>query len=184
MPYLLKVGLVHSQFETIHPFLDGNGRIGRLLITFLLCEGGLLKRPVLYLSRFFERNRGEYYDRLQSVRDKGDWEGWVAFFLRGVLDVSDQATATARKVVTLREEHRALVNDQMGRGAHKGLILLENLYLRPVVSIKDAVELTGLTYASANLMVGKLESLGVLREYTGKPRDRRFAYMPYLNLFD
>ncbi len=184
MPYLLKVGLVHSQFETIHPFLDGNGRIGRLLITFLLCEGGLLKRPVLYLSRFFERNRREYYERLQTVRDGGDWESWIEFFLRGVREVSNQATATAREIVNLRERHRALVSQRLGRGAHKGLVLLEDLYLHPVVSVNDVARVTNLTFASANELVKNFVGLEILREYTGRPRDRSFAYMPYLTLFD
>ncbi len=159
MPYLLKVGLVHSQFETIHPFLDGNGRIGRLLITFLLCEGGLLKRPV-------------------------DWESWIEFFLRGVREVSNQATATAREIVNLRERHRALVSQRLGRGAHKGLVLLEDLYLHPVVSVNDVARVTNLTFASANELVKNFVGLEILREYTGRPRDRSFAYMPYLTLFD
>lgn len=184
MPSLVKVGLVHSQFETIHPFLDGNGRVGRLLITFLLCEVGLLKRPVLYLSRFFEQNRREYYERLQSVRDSGDWVGWVEFFLRGVLAVSKQATTTARKIVKLRETHRTLVGQHLGRGAHRALSVLEYLYLRPVLSVHDVVNVTGLTFSSANSLVKKLGALDILQEYTGRSRDRRFAYLPYIELFD
>src|SRR5262249_24486028 len=109
LPLLVKVGLAHAQFETIHPFLDGNGRVGRLLITFLLCERGVLPKPVLYLSHYLKRHRQEYYDRLQAVRDSGDWEGWLEFFLRGVADVSAQATETARRVLLLREDHRALI---------------------------------------------------------------------------
>jgi Fic family protein len=184
MPYLLKVGLVHSQFETIHPFLDGNGRMGRLLITFLLCEGGLLKRPVLYLSRFFEQNRRDYYEKLQAVRDTGDWEGWIEFFLRGVLEVSSQAALTARRIVNLREEHRTLIGTRLGRGANKALLLLEELYFHPVVTVNEVVKVTGLTFASANDVVAKLQALGVLRETTGRTRSRVFAYMPYLSLFD
>jgi len=107
MPALLKVGLAHAQFETIHPFLDGNGRVGRLLITFLLCEKGILKRPLLYLSYYFKRNRTAYYERLQAIRDTGDWEGWLRFFLQGVYEVAQEATATERTIVDFRN-HQAI----------------------------------------------------------------------------
>ena len=109
VPILIKIGLVHAQFETIHPFLDGNGRVGRLLITFLLCQEGVLTQPVLYLSHYFKRYRMEYYDRLQRTRDLGDWESWIKFFLQGVAEVSEEATRTARAIVDLREKHRLLV---------------------------------------------------------------------------
>src|SRR6266568_9580869 len=106
LPLLLKVGLVHAQFETIHPFLDGNGRMGRLLITFILCSEGVLRKPLLYLSYFFKANRLEYYEYLQKIRDEGDWESWLKFFLRGVFEVAQEATTTARSIVQLRERHR------------------------------------------------------------------------------
>ena len=120
LPILLKVGLAHAQFETIHPFLDGNGRMGRLLITFLLREQGVLAKPVLYLSHFFKENRTEYYERLQAVRDNGAWEEWLAFFLRGVAKVSIEATETARRILKLREEFRATISDRFGHVGGNG----------------------------------------------------------------
>ena len=135
LPDLVQIGLVHAQFETIHPFPDGNGRVGRLLITFLLCERGILSAPVLYLSQFFMRYRPEYYERLQAVHDGGDWESWLAFFLRGVADVSAEATTTVRRILSLRERHRTLVTERLGRVAGDGLRLLERLYRQPFVTV-------------------------------------------------
>ena len=126
LPLLIKIGLAHAQFETIHPFLDGNGRVGRLLITFLLCERKVLEKPVLYLSWFFKQNRQKYYDELQSVRDNGTWEHWLAFFLRGVEVVSGQAAYTARKILALREEHRRVINENFGHTAANGHRVLEH----------------------------------------------------------
>src|SRR5581483_4764134 len=117
IPLLVTIGLAHAQFESIHPFLDGNGRVGRLLITFLLCERGALRKPVLYLSHFFKRHRQDYYEKLQAVRDRGDWEGWLAFFLRGVAEVSIEAAETARKILELRERHRKSITEHLGRAA-------------------------------------------------------------------
>ncbi len=184
MPLLIKVGLIHAQFETVHPFLDGNGRIGRLLITFLLCEKGILKLPLLYLSYYFKRYRSEYYDRLQAVRDKGDWEGWLKFFLRGVYEVAKEATETARKIVNLREEHRAKITTKLGRSASKALLLLEMLYFRPILSVHTVMEARKLTYANANKPIKDLCDLGLLEEVTGQRRNRRFSYGPYLSLFE
>jgi len=183
MPLLIKVGLIHAQFETVHPFLDGNGRIGRLLITFLLCEKGILKLPLLYLSYFFKRHRSEYYDRLQAIRDNGDWEGWLKFFLRGIYEVAKEATETARKIVNLREAHRALVTERLGRGASKALLVLEVLYYRPIISVHAAMKATKLSYANTNRLVKDLCNLGLLLELTGQKRNRRFSYEPYLSLF-
>jgi Fic family protein len=183
MPELIKVGIAHSQFETIHPFLDGNGRVGRLLITFLLCEKEILKRPLLYLSHFFKLNRAEYYERLQAVRDRGDWESWLKFFLQGVAQVAEEATANARRIVKMREEHRQLILDRSGRASAKGLQLLERLYFRPIVSVPTIMEITGLSFANANSLARLLETMGLLRETTGRKRNRRFSYQPYLDLF-
>lgn len=183
MPDLIKVGLAHAQFETIHPFLDGNGRIGRLLITFLLCEKKILKRPLLYLSYFFKRHRTEYYDRLQAIRDQGDWEGWLKFFLRGVYQVAHEATETARRIANIREDHREMVTGQLGRGAGTALTLLEELFRRPIVTVNRVREATQVSYANANNLVKQLSDLGLLRETTGHKRNRRFAYDPYLALF-
>jgi len=184
MPLLIKVGLIHAQFETIHPFLDGNGRIGRLLITFLLCEKGILKFPLLYLSYYFKRYRSEYYDRLQAIRDKGDWEGWLKFFLQGVYEVAREATETARKIVNLREEHRARITNNLGRSASNGLLLLEMLFFRPIISVNTIMEARKLTYANANKPIKDLCDLGLLEEITGQRRNRRFSYAPYLALFE
>jgi Fic family protein len=183
MPLLVKVGLIHGQFETIHPFLDGNGRVGRLLITFLLCQRGVLQRPLLYLSYYLKQNRTEYYDRLQAVRDTGDWESWLKFFLRGVYAVAQEATATARKVVDLREEDRRKITEHMGTSAAKGLVLLEQLYSRPVVDVAAVSQMAARSMANANELVRKLVEIGVLKEISGRKRDRKFAYSAYLDLF-
>jgi Fic family protein len=184
MPPLVKVGLAHAQFETIHPFIDGNGRIGRLLITFLLCEKNVLRRPLLYLSHYLKACRTEYYDRLQAVRDRGDWEGWLKFFFRGVASVSLEATQTARKIVDLRERHRKLLTSKMGRGTGSALALLETLFFRPVVSVKQVAEITEISFANANALVEALQKHRLLLETTGRRRNRVFAYQPYLDLFE
>ena len=183
VPPLLKIGLAHSQFETIHPFLDGNGRVGRLLITFLLCERGVLSKPVLYLSHYLKRHRSAYYDRLQAVRDEGDWEGWLAFFLRGVAEVSAQAAETAHRILYLREEHRSRITDRFGRAAGHGHRVLESLYKNPIVAVEDVRELTGTTYPAANQLVQRFVEEKILREITGQARNRRFRYDPYVRLF-
>lgn len=184
MPPLIKAGLAHAQFETLHPFLDGNGRVGRLLITFLLCEKQILQRPLLYLSHFFQRHRQEYYDRLQAVRDAGDWESWLKFFLRGVAEVASEATELARKIILLREKDRETVRRDLGKSASRGLQLLEALYRQPVVSVNSVKELLGISFANANLLIERLQTLEVLEEITGNRRNRAFSYEPYLRLFD
>ncbi len=184
LPLLIKIGLAHAQFETIHPFLDGNGRIGRLLITFLLCEAGVLQKPVLYLSHFFKRERQAYYDHLQAIRDRGDWEGWLQFFLRGIDEVSQQATETARRILQLREEHRTLITDNFGYSAGSGQRVLEAMYQRPILSVKDIKEITGTSFAAANNLVARLTDLGMIREITGQVRNRRFRYESYIRLFE
>lgn len=183
-PLLIKIGLAHAQFETIHPFLDGNGRVGRLLITFLLCEGGVLLKPVLYLSHYFKRHRQTYYELLQRVRDHGVWEEWLEFFLLGVAEVSAEATETARNILALREQHRGLITDHLGRAAGNGHRLLERLYERPIIAVNEVKELGGTTYPAANQLVQKLIELGILSEITGQARNRRFRYESYVQLFE
>jgi Fic family protein len=183
LPLLVRIGLVHAQFETIHPFLDGNGRIGRLLITFLLTEREALHQPVLYLSHYFKQRRQEYYDRLQAVRDEGAWEEWLAFFLRGVTAVSREAAETARRILALREEHRAAITTHLGRGAGNGHKVLESLYQRPIVSVQDVQGITRTSYASANTLINRLVEQKILVEITGYARNRRFRYDPYVRLF-
>ena len=183
IPPLVKIALAHSQFETIHPFLDGNGRVGRLLITFLLTEWGVLHKPVLYLSHYFRKNRQAYYEHLQAVRDSGAWEAWLVFFLRGVNEVAAEAADTARRILALREQHRTVITEHLGRVAGNGHKVLESLFDRPIMSVTDARALTGTTYVAANNLVGRLVSLGVLTEMTGYARNRRFRYEPYVRLF-
>ncbi len=183
LPPLVKIALAHVQFETIHPFLDGNGRVGRLLITFLLTERGVLHKPVLYLSHYFKQHRQAYYEHLQAVRDRGEWEAWLAYFLRGVIAVAGEAAETARRILLLREQHRAAITKGLGRAAGNGHKVLESLFDRPIVSVKDVEQLTGTTYAAANTLVGRLSNLGILIEMTGYARNRRFRYAPYIALF-
>lgn len=149
-PPLIKIARAHVQFETIHPFLDGNGRVGRLLITILLTEWAVLHKPVLYLSHFFKQHRQAYYEHLQSVRDRGDWEAWLAFFLRGVIAVAIEAADTARRIQLLREQHRSAITEQLGRAAGNGHRVLESLFDRPIVAVTDVQQMTGTTYAAAN----------------------------------
>lgn len=183
LPILIKIGLAHAQFETIHPFLDGNGRLGRLLITFLLTERGILQKPVLYLSYYFKKYRQEYYDRLQKIRDNGDWESWLSFFLKGIIEVSKEATETARKIILLREKHRLAITEKIGRSAGNGHKVLENLFDHPILSVKEIQKITATTFAAANTLVNKFVELGILSEATGYSRNRRFIYKSYIDLF-
>ena len=184
LPLLIRIGLMHAQFETIHPFLDGNGRIGRLLITLLLCENGVLHKPVLYLSHYFKRHRQSYYDLLQAIRDNGAWEDWLEFFLRGVAEVSVQAADTSRRILILRETHRNLITENLGYSAGNGHRVLERLFERPIVSVNEVRDFTRTTYPAANQLVERLVKIGILSEITGQPRNRRFRYDPYVGLFD
>ena len=183
MPALVKIGLVHAQFETIHPFLDGNGRVGRLLITLLLCEKEILLRPVLYISHFFKRHRDRYYERLQATRDDGDWENWLKFFLMGIAEVSLEATETARRIVALREKHREIITREFGRVAGNGMIVLERLFRHPIVHVNSIAELLTVSYPAANNLVAKFVEHGLLKEVTGQARYRRFRYGEYIDLF-
>jgi len=183
LPALIHCGLAHAQFETIHPFLDGNGRVGRLLITFLLCQQGILQRPLLYLSHYLKAHRTEYYDRLMSVRQDCAWEGWLKFFLRGIYDVSETATATARAILDLREAHRKTIGQRLRGNAH-GLLLLDYLFEHPVLNVRMVEQHLGCTYVTANKLVEHFVMLGLLRETTGWQRNRRYRYEPYLALFE
>jgi Fic family protein len=184
LPLLIEIGLAHAQFETIHPFLDGNGRIGRLLITFLLCERQVLLKPVLYLSYFFKRYRQQYYEQLQSVRDAGTWEQWLTFFLKGIVEVSGQATDTARRILDLREAHRRAITENLGRAAGNGHRVLEHLYEHPIVSVNEVQGLIATTYPAANDLVARMVDVDILREVTGQARNRKFIYQTYIQLFN
>jgi Fic family protein len=180
-PALVHAGLAHAQFETIHPFLDGNGRVGRLLITFLLVHRGVLHRPLLYLSVYLKRHRAEYYDRLMAIRNSGDWEAWLRFFLTGVAQTAEEATATARAILELREAHRRLIQEKTS--GVNGLRLLDLLFERPLVHVNLVKDSLGIAFVTANKLVEQLEGLGILNEITGRRRDRIFSYTPYVALF-
>jgi Fic family protein len=181
MPTLLKAALVHVQFETIHPFLDGNGRLGRLLITLILCSEGALSQPLLYLSLFFKRHRSRYYELLQSVRDQGDWESWVRFFLEGVEQSATEAVTAAQKIRALFSADRARIS-KMGRAAGTALRVQELLQRRPILSSGDASADLTLSAPTVRASLDALEAMGVVREVTGKQRDRLFVYGEYLDV--
>jgi Fic family protein len=182
-PVLIHCALAHAHFETIHPFIDGNGRVGRLLITFLLCQRGVLKLPLLYLSYYLKRNRLEYYDRLMAIRDNDDWEGWLKFFLRGVDEVSRSATTTARAILDLREEHRHMIAQTIV-GSTNGLRLLDLLFAYPIISSRMITEHLECSPRTASKLIDVFVTSGLLRETTGWQRNRRFQYAPYLALFE
>jgi len=179
LPPLVRIGLAHVQFETIHPYLDGNGRIGRLLITLLLEHWKLLSAPLLYLSLFFKRHRAEYYRLLGEVRRSGDWEAWTDFFLEGVATIGDEAAAAAREVFALVSADRQRLVAAPGASI-MAIRLLDLLPVHPVVAIPSVVKLLKTTKPTAGKAVQLLESLGVLTETSGKQRDRTFAYTAYL----
>jgi Fic family protein len=180
-PALIKAGLAHSQFETIHPFLDGNGRVGRLLIAFILCHDQVIEKPLLYLSLYFKQFRDEYYERLTAIRRDGDWEGWIKFYLRGVLDISKQATAAARLIMDLQAKHRVLVNT-LGKASSTGMRLLDMLYQQPLVSVPIVVRKLDVSSPAARKAINNLERLGILKEISGKKRNRLFMYDSYMNI--
>ena len=181
LPPLIVAGLAHAQFATIHPFLDGNGRVGRLLITLLLCDAGILTRPLLYLSLYLRRNRAEYYKWLTLIRTCGDWEGWVRFFLRGVAESAEDAGITAHRIVRLYHEHRNLVQEHFR--TPNGARLLDLLFDHPLVTpgfVRTELEVA---YGTASSIVESFVELGILEEITTGRRNRRFRYSPYLALF-
>jgi Fic family protein len=183
MPILIKTGVAHSQFENIHPFLDGNGRIGRLLITFYLCQQKVLQRPLLYISEYFKQHRQAYYDKLHAVHEKGDIEGWLKFFLEGVAITSNKAIETARKILQLKNlDHQKIM--KLGRSAEKGTMLLSRLYKMPLVRVKDVEKITELKNPNALTLVSKFVKYGILEEITGQKRNRVFMYKRYVKLFE
>jgi len=179
LPILIKAALVHVQFETIHPFLDGNGRVGRLLITFLLCHTGILREPLLYLSVYFKQNRDEYYRLLDIVRKEGDWEAWIMFFLEGVASTADSAVATARRLATLFDEDRKKIQTG-GRRAGSALRVYDIFKTRPILNLQEASQKTDLSYPATGAGMDLLVESGIARELTGKKRNRIFAYDRYL----
>ena len=182
LPILVTAGVAHAQFETIHPFLDGNGRVGRLLVTLLLCEREILRAPMLYLSTYLKRHRSEYFARLTAVRADGDWEAWLKFFFRGVTDTATAAADTAESIQELREEARSRLSE-IG-GGKLDLAVLDALYRQPLVNAKWVGSVADVVPATANKILSRLEQAGVLRELTGRKRDRVFRYDAYLASFD
>ena len=181
VPALIKAGLVHVQFETIHPFLDGNGRLGRLLITFLLYTQGILKEPILYLSLYLKTHRQDYYDLLQRVRERGDWEAWLAFFLEGIAETSRQAADTVRELRDLFESDRRRI-EGLGRPAASALRVHRRLQRNPIVAIPDTAHDLQLSPPTVANAIRRLESRGILRETTGKQRGRLYVYDAYLDI--
>lgn len=181
LPLLVQLGLVHVQFETIHPFLDGNGRLGRLLITLLLCARGALRHPLLYLSLFFKIHRDRYYDLLQQVRTEGAWEGWLEFFLEGTESTAKQAADSAVEIIRLFEADRARVQ-AIGRSSLSALRVHEYLQKKPLINISLAARSLQLSVPTVTNALERLQTLGVVREITGRQRDRMFAYSRYLEI--
>jgi Fic family protein len=182
IPHLIRTAISHYQFETIHPFLDGNGRVGRLLITLYLVDKKLLTKPTLYLSDFFERNRGAYYDALTAVRTSNDIEHWIKFFLTGVFETATGSKQTFEAIVALRQrcEEKIL---QLGKRAQKGQALLRQLYSQPVMAANEVAARLDVTHQSASSLIRSFEGMGILREITGRKKDRLFVFSEYLGLF-
>ena len=183
LPTLIKAALVHVQFETIHPFLDGNGRLGRLLITFILCIEGLLNKPLLYLSLYFKTHREQYYDYLQRVRETGDWESWIKFFLEGVIETANQAVKTAKNIIQLFTEDRKKIED-LGRPAASALLVHHYLEKHSVTDIGKIAEHCNITIPTATKSIKHLESLGIVKEITGKERHKIYTYQRYLDILN
>lgn len=177
---LVKAALAHVQFETIHPFLDGNGRLGRLLITLLLCAEGILEEPLLYLSLYFKTNRGKYYDLLQKVRMSGNWETWLKFFLEGIKETAENAVTTARRLVSLFAEDKEVMQDKLGRAASSAIRVHSALQESPMNSVSKLSSKTGLSAPTVTNALNNLESLGIINEITGRSYGRVYAYSKYI----
>ncbi len=182
LPPLIKAGLLHVQFETIHPFLDGNGRMGRLLVTFFLCQQGVIGKPLLYLSYFLKKHRQSYYRLLQNVRDNGDWESWMSFFLRGIYEVATSATDKARKIVQLREKDRTTIINNLGRATSSALKLFEGLFTSPIITVNQAKDIAGIAYKNTNIIMSQLENIGILAKSGNNERNRLFRYKAYMDI--
>lgn len=183
LPALVDCALIHYLFETIHPFLDGNGRLGRLLITFYLHWRGVMEKPLLYLSYYFRRYRQEYYDRLNMVRDNGDFEQWIAFFLKGVVVTADSAVDAAKQIMELQSRHRNLLW-QKKISSPLAVGILEKLFYTPCVSVNDIARDFSVSYQAASTLISQLENIGILKEITGRKRDKRYIYADYLQILE
>lgn len=183
VPALIRIGMAHYQFETIHPFLDGNGRIGRLLITLYLVSEKILEKPLLYLSAFFEKNKSLYYDNLTRVREKNDLLHWLKYFLVGIAQTSEQAVETLSTILKLKERLETDITKNWGRRSSQALILLQYLFEEPIVAVKQVEDICKLSKKAANELVNEFERSGILMEISGKTRYRVFVFREYLNLF-
>jgi len=183
LPVLVRAGLAHVQFETIHPFLDGNGRVGRLLITFLLCHTGVLSEPLLYLSLYLKQHRPDYYALLDSVRRDGDWEAWLIFFLEGVRETAAGAVETAQRLAEMFRDHRAAIETK-GRRAGSALRVHDAIKARPILSMPEICRATGLSFPAASSAMDLLMEMRIARELTGKRRNRLFVYDRYLAILN
>lgn len=181
-PDLLKIALIHYQFETIHPFLDGNGRVGRLCITLYLVEKGLLKKPVLYLSDFFEKNRQLYYDNLMKTRLDNNIKQWYKFFLVGIIETAKSSIATFDNILKLQKEINEKINTLGSRAGNANLVI-DSLYQNPLTNAQQVASLTGLSLPTAYKIVSDLETLGIIREFTGAQRGKQYWFKDYLDLF-
>jgi len=182
-PSLIKAGLAHVQFETIHPFLDGNGRIGRLLIAFILHHEGILQKPLLYLSLYFKQNRNEYYRLLDTVRQEGDWESWIDFFLTGVIDTANNAVETAQHLLILFKEDTQKIKS-IGRKADTALRIFNIFCERSILNVAELCKKTGLSFPSVGKGINTLLQLGIIGEITGKKRNRIYVYKEYLDILN
>ena len=182
IPFLIKVAVSHYQFETIHPYLDGNGRIGRLLIILQFVEHGLLKKPTLYLSEYFEKNRVEYYDSLSRIRITNDLEQWLNFFLQGVIETSKRGVITFDKIINLQKNCQEKIAT-LGRRSELGNKLLKILFIKPIVNVNKIVQELDITFPTANAIISDFEKIGIFKEVTGFARNRLFSFVDYINLF-
>ncbi|AYD47732.1 Fic family protein [Arachidicoccus soli] len=183
VPVLIKIAIAHYQFETIHPFLDGNGRIGRLLITLFLVEQKILDKPLLYLSAFFEKNKGLYYDNLTFVRTKNDMIQWLKYFLVGVAETAENATETLSKVLALKAKIENQISTSFGKRSVKASIILQELFKKPVIHVNQVKDIIKSSYKTANELVNDLVVAGILKEMTGQERNRIFVFDDYIKLF-
>lgn len=181
-PDLLKIALIHYQFETIHPFLDGNGRVGRLLITLYLVEKGILKKPILYLSDFFEKNRTLYYDNLSRVREKNDIDQWFKFFLVGVIETAKSSISTFDSILKLQKEIEIKLKG-LGSRANNGQTVVNYLFQRPMIGAQKAKEITNLSLPSVYKLIDQLENLKIIEEVTGAKRGKLYFFRNYIKLF-
>ena len=183
VPHLIRIAIAHYQFETIHPFLDGNGRIGRLLITLYLVSAGVLEKPLLYLSDFFEKNKSLYYDNLTLVRTRNDLGQWLKYFLVGVIETAEKSVSTLEKIVDIKVHIEQNRIQSLGKRAKQGQLLLNNLFSKPIINVKDIQEITGLSSKAAYDLVKAFVETGILKETRGYQRNRVFIFEEYVKMF-